>query len=408
MYILGIDFGSRYIKAALCIIDKDNKITVVDTFSQIHKASRNGTITDLVKAKEAFKSIVEKVRIKFADEIDFYLITMSGEGISTFTGTTTIPLWKQENEERRIKIARSHVNEVLKTAKLSYMTDNKVELHSIPQEYTIDDQQPTQNPIDMSGVKLKGKVYVIQAEKTQKENLVNILNDCGIVNYRIIYSPLATSEAVLDEDDKETGMIMISMGDQTTELVIYHGGILRMAKVIPFGSYNITKDLKILLKTDYETANDIKKNKATAFQEDADPEKEIEVENSGVQNKFPTEEYVAKIISARLKEVYDFVIHEIYKGSFQRMIHSPVMLTGPGSRLKGTDKLFSQMNNSKTTNGKICGVNTKGKEINEEMFTVVGLVKYAVNHDLIISEHEENEESRGVLYKVKRFFADIL
>ena len=106
MYILGIDFGSRYIKAALCIIDDDNKITIVDTFSQTHKASRNGTITDLVKAKEAFKDILEKVRVKFDDEIDFYLITMSGEGISTFTGTTTIPLWKQENEERRIKITR--------------------------------------------------------------------------------------------------------------------------------------------------------------------------------------------------------------------------------------------------------------------------------------------------------------
>ncbi|MBN2790453.1 MAG: cell division protein FtsA [Candidatus Delongbacteria bacterium] len=407
MYILGIDFGSRYIKAALSIVDQDNKITIIDTFSETHKASRKGTITDLVRAKEAFKSIVEKVKMKHEEEIDFYLITISGEGISTFTGTTKIPLWKQENEERRIKITKAHVNEVIKTAKLSYMTDNKVELHSIPQEYTIDDQQPTQNPIDMSGVKLKGSVYVIQAEKTQKENLVNILSDCGIENYRIIYSPLATSEAVLDEDDKETGMIMLSVGDQTTELVIYHGGILRMAKVIPFGSYNITKDLKILLKTDYKTANEIKKEKATAFIEDADPEKEIEVENSGIQNKLPTEEYVSKIVSARLKEVYDFAIHEIYKGSYQRIIHSPVMLTGPGSRLKGADKLFSQMNNSKTVNGKICGINTKDKEIHEEMFTVVGLIKYAVNNDLIVSEHDENEESKGMLFKMKRFFADI-
>ncbi|MDA3884808.1 MAG: cell division protein FtsA [Candidatus Delongbacteria bacterium] len=407
MYILGIDFGSRYIKAALTIVDNDNKVTIVETFSQTHKASRKGTITDLVKAKEAFKSIIEKVRIKFDEEIDFYLITISGEGVTTFTGTTKIPLWKQENEERRVKITKAHVNEVIKTAKSSYITDNKVELHSIPQEYTIDDQQPTQNPIDMSGVKLKGSVYVIQAEKTQKENLANILSDCGIENYRIIYSPLATSEAVLDEDDKETGMIMISIGDQTTELVIYHGGILRMAKVIPFGSYNITKDLKILLKTDTKTADFIKKNNATAFEEDADPEKEIEFESSGLQNKYPTEAYVAKIVASRLKEVYDFVIHEIYKGSYQRIIHSPVMLTGPGGKLKGADKLFSQMNNSKTINGKICGVNLKGKELQEDMFTVVGLVKYAVNHDLIISEHEENEESKGFIFKMKRFFADI-
>ena len=83
------------------------------------------------------------------------------------------------------------------------------------------------------------------------------------------------------------------------------------------------------------------------------------------------------------------------------------MLTGPGGKLNGADKLFSLMNNSKTINGKICGVNLKGKELNEDMFTVVGLVKYAVNNDLIISEHEENEESKGFIFKMKRFFADI-
>jgi cell division protein FtsA len=247
---------------------------------------------------------------------------------------------------------------------------------------------------------------VIQTDRAHKENLTDIMKDAGIDNYRIVFAPLATAEAVIDEDDKESGAIIVSLGDQTTELAVYINGIVKMAKVIPFGSHNITSDLKIVLKTDYKSANEIKKNTATAFPEDADSEKMIQVPNSSSQKLEFSEQYIAKIVEARLKEIYDFVTKEIYKGNYQRMVHSPVIITGPGSRLKGSEKLFSEMNHSKTVPGTALGIKCKAEELEDEYFTAAGLVKYAVNND-IFTDREESTGNKGIIKKVKQFVMDL-
>jgi|GEM_PF-1711914 len=408
MYILGIDLGSKYVKAALCVKDAEtDDITVLKLFKLPHKASKQGTVTDVVKAKEVFGTLMDKLKLEFSEQIDYFVLSISGDNVNSYSGTSTIPLWKQENEDRRVKITKIHVNDVLKAAKMTaYNKDDKVELHSIPQEYQIDDQPATQNPIDMYGVKLRSSVYVIQTDKSNMENLTSIPESYSIDNHRVVFAPLATAEAVLDEEDKEAGAIVISLGDQTTELVVYLNGILRMAKVIPFGSGNITKDLKILLKTDYATANAIKKENANAFSKDANPEKIIEVPNSSAQKNEYTEEHISKITEARLKEIYDFVTREIYKGSYQRQIHSPVIITGPGSRLNGADKLFSEINNSRTVKGKVTGVKGKAEDFTEDYFTSIGLVKYAVRND-IFGEDEDPGKQRKLWDRLKKFVSDL-
>ncbi|MBU4486110.1 MAG: cell division protein FtsA [Candidatus Delongbacteria bacterium] len=409
MYILGIDFGSKYIKTALCVKDLEtNEINVLKLFKITHKASKYGTITDLVKAKEAFGQVLEKMKSEISEPIEFYVISISGENVSSYSGTSTIPLWKPENEDRRIKITGSHVCDVLKAAKMTaYNKDDKVELHSISQDFQIDDQPPTQNPIDMAGVKLKSTVYVIQTEKSHKENIGSILEAFSIENYKIVYSPLATAETVIDEEDKEAGVIVISIGDQTTELVVYLNGVLRMAKVIPFGSNNITKDLKILLQTDFSTANQIKKTKATAYSKDADPLKIIQIANSSLQKKEVSEQFVAKITEARLKEIYEFVTKEIYKGAYQKTIHSPIIITGPGSKLKGAEKLFSEINNSKTIHGTVLGIKSNADEITEDYFTAVGLVKYAIMNELF-SEGDNEDRKKSIFERFKQFITDLI
>jgi len=113
---------------------------------------------------------------------------------------------------------------------------------------------------------------VIQAEKSQLVNLETVLNDCGIENYHVVYSPIASAEAILDNEDKESGVIVVNMGAETTELVIYHEGVLRTAKVIPIGADYVTKDLKIVLRIDYNCAEDLKINNGNAFVEDIDPD----------------------------------------------------------------------------------------------------------------------------------------
>jgi cell division protein FtsA len=408
MYLLGVDFGSKYLKAALCRKDIETEEIIVEKLFRLpHKASKTGTVNDLVKAKEAFGQLLEKLKTEFSGQVLYYILSISGDNVSSYAGTSTMPLCKQENEERRIKITDEHVKDVLKAAKMTgYNKDNKAEIHSIPQEFQIDDQPPTQNPVDMSGFKLKGTSYVIHADKSYLENLESIPREFGIENYRIVYSPLASAETVIDNDDKDTGVIVISLGDQTTELVIYLNGMLRMAKVIPFGSSNITKDLSFILKTNYQTANDLKKNAASAYYKDTDAEKAVEVANTSFTDHEITEQFIARIAEARLKEIYDFVMKEVYKGAYQKSIHTPVIITGPGSRIKGSHKLFSECNNSKTREGIASGIKTAADEITSDYFTAAGLVKFAVVSGMLSEGGDDGK--KGVFKKLRNFFSDLL
>jgi cell division protein FtsA len=408
MYLLGVDFGSRYIKAALCKKEIDTgEILVEKLFRLPHKASKQGTVNDLVRAKEAFGQLLEKIKEEFNGQIYYYILSISGENVTSYAGTSTIPLWKQENEERRIKITDEHVKNVLNAAKMTgYNKDNKSEIHSIPQEFQIDDQPPTQNPVDMSGKNLKGTSYVIHADKAYLENLSGIPEAFGIENYKIVYAPLATGEAVLDEDDKDSGVIVISIGDQTTELVIYLNGMLRMAKVILLGSSNISKDLSFILKTSYQVANDLKKTVASSHYKEADPQKIIEVSNSSFSDHEITEQFIARITEARMKEIYEFVMKEVYKGAYQKSIHSPVVITGPGSRIAGSHILFSELNNSKTKEGMPAGIKTAADELTSDYFTAAGLVKYAINSGMLDDESQSGK--KGLIKKMKDFFSDLI
>ena len=413
MNILGIDIGSMNIKTALCEINDENKIKLLKTSSVKNKNGvKNGTIIDIEKTKIALKKVIEQTRLDFEGEIDNYIVTISGKGISNYSGTANYPLWEQADVKRRIKVTRGHVVKVVRSAKLNFKNENKKDLHTIEQEFKIDEQPYTYNPVGMTGVNLKGNVFVIQAEKSQLVNLETVLNDCGIENYHVVYSPIASAEAILDNEDKESGVIVVNMGAETTELVIYHEGVLRTAKVIPIGADYVTKDLKIVLRIDYNCAEDLKINNGNAFVEDIDPDMIINLKqaDSNGEDKTVNLQTVGEIIAARMKEIYKKVCIEIYQGGYHKKIQT-IMLMGDGFRLKGSEKLFEEEMNCKTVKGIVIGVDFPGERDPWSFNTPLGLVKYALDKNLLKTDEEdddfEEEEAESWWGRIKCIVSDM-
>jgi len=413
MNILGIDIGSMNIKTALCEIDDENKIKLLKLSSVKNKNGvKSGTIIDIEKTKMALKKVLEQTRLDFDGEIDNYIVTISGKGVSSYSGTANYPLWEQADVKRRVKVTRGHVVKVVRSAKLNFKNENKKDLHTIEQEFKIDEQPYTYNPVGMTGVNLKGNVLVLQAEKSQLVNLETVLNDCGIEKYDVVYSPIASAEAILDDEDKESGVIVVNMGAETTELVIYHEGVLRTAKVIPFGSDYVTKDLKIMFRIDYNCAEDLKITKGNAFVDDIDPETMINLKqaDSNGEDKTVKLQMVGEIIAARMEEIYKKVCIEIYQGGYHKKIQT-IMLTGDGFRLKGADKLFEKEMNCKTIKGIIIGVEYPGEREPWSFNTPLGLVKYALNKNLLKMSDEdddfEEEEAESWWGRIKCIVSDI-
>ncbi len=457
MLVLGIDIGSLFIKVALCeVIDKD--IKVVYTTKEINKGSKCGIIHDLVKTKKTLKTIIDRVSNILIDEIsedkndstkeneenskpreiDHYIVNISGSSINSYTGTSTIPLWKKEGEDRRVKVTKKNINEVIDSAKMTYSNENKKVIHTIAQEYKVDDNEYTLNPVSMTGVKLKGNVLVIQSEKNQLENLDNILNECDIKEYDLVFSPIASAEAIIDEEDKDSGVIVVIMGGETTELVVYENSTLRLAKVIPLGSDFITRDIRYVLKVDYKASEALKRTKGDAFFEDGvskdekinlnkfsnlrnesiDDEHELFADNNNGDDENNVDlSHLSKIISSRTEEIFDKVLEDIYEGDFQRKVHTAIVLEGEAMKLKGADKLFNNMTNSSIVRRRITGIDSSS--LNKESsryITAIGLVKYGVNKNYFIVKKEnefddeeiDNGEGRSMFSRFKTFLSDLV
>ena len=450
MLVLGLDIGSLFIKVALCEIN-ERKIEVLYTTKEVNKGSKCGTIIDLEKTKKTLKTIIEKVKNKLTDNnsdnesndnsedikekiIDHYIVNLSGSSINSYSGTSTIPLWKKDGEDRRVKVTKKNIKEVIDSAKMTYSNENKKVIHTIPQEYKVDDNDYTLNPVSMTGIKLKGNVLVIQTEKNQLENLDNILNDCGISDYELVFSPIASAEAILDDEDKDSGVIVVIMGGETTELVVYENSVLRLAKVIPLGSDYITRDIRYVLKVDYKASEELKRLKGDAFFEEGVSKNE-KINLTKFNNLKNTENelfekdedennidlsHLSKIISSRTEEIFDKVLEDIYEGDFQRKVHTSIVLEGEAMKLKGADKLFKHMINSSISRRQIAGVeNLLADRNNPAYITAIGLVKYGVKNNLFnassnrnngYEEDDDDEENEGksVMSRIKSFFSDLI
>lgn len=413
MNILGIDIGSMHIKTVLCEVDDEKKIKLLKTARvRFKNGVKNGTIIDIEKTKVALQQVLKQTYQSFQGEIDNYIVTISGKGVSNYSGTANFPLWEQDDVKRRVKVSRTHVVKAVRSAKLSFKSENKKDLHTIEQEFKIDDQPYTYNPVGMTGVNLRGNVFVIQAEKSQLVNLGTVMNDSGIEKFDVVYAPIASAEAVLDHEDKESGVIVVNMGAETTELVIYHEGVLRTAKVIPIGSDYVTRDLKIVLQLDYNSAEELKIGSGHAFVEDIDPDTKInlKVADSNSEDKLIKLQYVGEIIAARLIEVYKKVFSEIYQGSYHKKIQT-IVLTGDGFKLRGAEKLFQKEMNCKTVKGGVVGVEMATDSDIGSFSTSLGLMKYALDSNLLQpgSEEEELEGEEETFWgKIKSILSDLV
>lgn len=410
MIVAGIDIGSQKIKGVLCEVTEDGHISFINKAERRHNGGiKSGNLVDLEKTIYAISDVKQDLEASLSEqEISFYLVSVSGKTIDSHIGKAMIPLWEREDDVERKKITKEHIKKAVRSARLSYTTDEKTAIHSFNQEFIIDDATQTANPLGMTGKKLSCEVYTINCEKNTLENLDNVLSEAGIKNYRVIYSPVATAEAIVPDEAKE-GVIMISMGAGTTELVIFYDGILRTASVVPFGSDFVTNDLKKVLAIDYRTAEDLKIEEGCALKDMIDKDAKVIIDrqiDGKTEVKLP---YIADIISARIKEIFEFTIDKIYKSSYQKKIDAPIIVSGGGMQLEGADLLLERMLQIKTIYNSVRGV--EGIEgIGYEYYTAVGLVKYGVKHNLIKGEekNDDDEQKNSMFGKFKKFLSDIL
>jgi cell division protein FtsA len=217
-------------------------------------------------------------------------------------------------------------------------------LHILTQEFIIDGQEDVREPLGMSGMKLEVKVHIVTGAVAAAQNIVKCIKRCGIEVSDLILQPLASSLAVLTEDEKELGVCLVDIGGGTTDIAVFKQGAIRHTAVVPIAGDQMTNDVAVAFRTPTQSAEDIKIKHGCALRQLADPREVVEV--PGVDGREPRQlsvQTLAEVLEPRVVELYEMVLDELRRSGMEEMIASGVVITGGSAMMRGMVELGEEI-----------------------------------------------------------------
>jgi cell division protein FtsA len=217
-------------------------------------------------------------------------------------------------------------------------------LHVLPQQFIVDDQEGIHNPIGMSGVRLEAKVHIVTGTIAAVQNIIKCCEKAGLHVQDVVLEALASSESVLDHDEKHLGVALIDMGGGTSNVAIFLDDAIRYSGVVGLGGNHITSDISVGLRTSMEEAEKIKKKYGCAIVEWVSPQDVIEVGSVGGQKpRQLAQSILTEIIEARVEEIVKIIEAEMFRSGYFESLHAGVVLTGGVSLLPGIRELAEKL-----------------------------------------------------------------
>jgi len=217
-------------------------------------------------------------------------------------------------------------------------------LHVLPQEFIIDGQDGVREPLGMSGVRLEVKVHIVTGAVSAAQNIVKCVRRCGLEVRDLVLQPLASSHAVLNEDEKDLGVCIVDIGGGTTDIAVFTRGAIQHVAVIPIAGDQITNDIAQTLRTPTREAEDLKIQHGIALRQLADPKEMIEVPGIGERGpRMLSKQLLSEVIEPRVEELYSLVQAELRRSGFEEQISSGLVLTGGASLMRGMVELAEEV-----------------------------------------------------------------
>jgi len=278
------------------------------------------------------------------------------------------------------EVSQADIDRAIDTAKAINIPPDHDILHTVVQEFIIDNQPGVREPIGMSGVRLDTRIHIITGAVTAMQNIQKCVNRCGLNIDKMILQPLASGQAVLTDDEKDLGVCVIDIGGGTTDIAVYTNGAIRHTAVIPVAGELITKDLAQALRTPHSAAEYIKINHGVALANMDGLDDMVEVPSVGDRNpRQISRRTLASVIGPRVEEILELTLNELRRSGFpEEVLTSGIVLTGGASLLPGMVELAEDVFNLPTRIGvpkEMGGVSERIR--NPRYATAIGLLQSA-------------------------------
>ncbi len=328
--IVGLDVGTTKI----CVVVAEvvaGEIEILGITMSASTGLRKGMIIDIESTVDSIRNAIKKAENLTGVNIKNVRVGISGNHIKGFESYGAIGVRGKE-------VSYIDIERAIESAKAVYVPLDREIIHIIPTGYILDGQNGIKDPLGMIGVRLESKVFIITASVTSLQNLIKCCERAGLHPAEIIFEPLASAEAILTEDEKELGVVIVDIGGGTTDIILYKEGWLRHSSIIAVGGNHFTNDIAVGLRISLAEAERLKRNFGSALTLMVDESEEIEIIQSGEAKKI-LRRHLAEIIQPRADELLDLIKSELIACGGYDIASTGIVLTGGGSMLKGLDML---------------------------------------------------------------------
>ena len=331
--LVGLDIGTSKVVALVAELSPEGQFNVLGLGQTSSKGLKKGVVVNIEATVQSIQKALEEAELMSDRRIIQVFTGIAGNHIVSFNSSGMVAIRDKE-------VGAGDVERVLETAKaINIPTDQQI-LHILIQEFIIDGQEDVREPIGMSGLRLEVKVHIVTGAISAAQNIVKCVRRCGLEVNDLILQPLASSLAVLTEDEKELGVVLIDIGGGTTDIAIYSQGSIRHTAVIPIAGDQITNDIAMALRTPTIEAEDLKIHHGVARQELADATAMIDVPGVGDREPRPmSKQALAAVIEPRVEELFTLVRNIVRESGYEDMVSSGIVLTGGTAMMPGMEEL---------------------------------------------------------------------
>ena len=335
--IVGLDIGTSKVVAIVGEITDEGGVEVIGIGSHPSRGLKKGVVVNIESTVQSIQRAIEEAELMAGCEIHTVHAGIAGSHIRSLNSHGIVAIRDRE-------VTGSDVERVIEAAQAVAIPADQRTIHVLPQEFIIDHQEGIREPIGMSGVRLEAKVHMVTGAVSAAQNIIKCVQRCGLQVEGVVLEQLASSYAVLTEDEKELGACLVDIGGGTTDIAVFSGGAIRHTSVIPIAGDQATNDIAISLRTPTQYAEEIKVRYACALSQLANPDETIEVPSVGDRPpRRLARQTLAEVIEPRYEELYMLVQDELRRSGFEELVAGGIVLTGGSSKMEGAIELAEEV-----------------------------------------------------------------
>ena len=398
--IVGLDIGTSKVVAIVGAITPEGKLEIVGIGSHPSRGLKKGVVVNIESTVQSIQRAVEEAELMAGCQIHSVYAGIAGSHIRSLNSHGIVAIRDREvyalDLERVIDAAQA----------VAIPADQKV-LHILPQEYVIDTQEGIKEPLGMSGVRLEAKVHLVTCAVNAAQNIEKCIRRCGLEVEDIILEQLASSYAVLTDDERELGVCLVDIGGGTTDIAIFTEGAIRHTGVIPIAGDQVTNDIAMALRTPTQYAEEIKIKYACALTQLAGANETIKVPSVGDRPpRDLSRQALAEVVEPRYDELFTLVQVELPRSGYEDMIAAGIVLTGGTSKMEGVVELAEEIFHTPVRIGVPQDVAGLTDIVRNPIYsTGVGLLHYGLKQHLGgVVKGSKPQQTGGLFSRAKEWF----